>query len=59
MRHKVYKHRLRETMCQKMMAHPGLTFLHNDICGLNDQNEISINQYLQQTKTDIDFPNDV
>ena len=55
MRRGVYKHRLREPLCQKMMANPGFTFLQINICGLSDHSEIALNQYLQQTKTDIVF----
>ena len=55
MRREVYEHRLRETLCQKMMAIHGFTFLQNNICGLSDHSKIALNQNLQQTKADIVF----
>ena len=58
MRREVYKHRLLETLCQKMKANPGFTFLQINICGLSDHRKIALNQYLQQTKADIVFPNE-
>ena len=58
MRHEVYKRRLWETLCQKMMANPGFTFLQINKCGLSDHSKIALNQYLQQTKADIVFLNE-
>ena len=58
MRREVYTHRLRETLCQKMKANPGFTFLQINICGLSDHRKIALNQFLQQTKPDIVFPNE-
>ena len=59
MRREVYKHKLRETLCQNRMANPGFTLLQIDICGLSDHSKIaSLNQYQQQTKADIVFLNE-
>ena len=58
MRREVYKHRLRETLCQTMMANLGFTFLQINVCGLSDHSKIALNQNLQQTKADIVFLNE-
>ena len=55
MRREVYKHRHRETLCQKLMANPGFKFLQISICGLSDHSKIAITQYLQQTEADVVF----
>ena len=41
-----------------MMANPGFTFLQINICSLSDHSKTALNQYLQQTKADIVFPNE-
>ena len=41
-----------------MMANPGFTFAHINMCGLSDHSKIALNQYLQQTKADIVFLNE-
>ena len=51
----VYGHRIGETLCQKMMAIHGFTFLQIKVCGLSDHSKIALNQNLQQTKADIVF----
>ena len=58
MTREVYKHQLRETLFQKMMANPGSTFLQINICSLSVHSKIASNQYLPQTKADIVFLNE-
>ena len=41
-----------------MIGNPGCTFLQINTCGLSDHSKKALNQYLQQTKADIVFPNE-
>ena len=58
MRRIVYKHRYRKNQNQKMMVILGFTFLQINVCGLSDQRETAIKQYVQRTKAEFFYLNE-